>query len=307
MERSARGLRWVERLDPLQADAARFARHSPGDRWFVDETYVKVAGVWCYLYRAIDRDGTLVDVYLSETRDMAAAKAFLRSARSVTQVEPEQVTTDGQTSYPKAIADELGTRSYEMYSGGEAFRINFAIRVALSQMLARRAGAHAGDERWGEPEHTHEAPDHPQRQRADDEELPEEAEPREQVPGFVRGHGHQDQEPGVVVQRVGRDQEPACDGERDQRAGPAGPPGGRADVRITLAEGTVLTGTIDFNTFAITGFVPSGGEVDLRHDSPRPRDLGRGVIVTRDGASVIYIDRVSTPGTMRPVCRSSES
>ena len=43
--------------------------------------YVKVAGAWCYLYRAIDRDGTLVDVYLSETRDMAAAKAFLRSAR----------------------------------------------------------------------------------------------------------------------------------------------------------------------------------------------------------------------------------
>ncbi len=40
------------------------------------------------------------------------------------------------------IADELGTRSYEMYSGGEAFRIDFAIRVALSQMLARRAGAH---------------------------------------------------------------------------------------------------------------------------------------------------------------------
>jgi exonuclease SbcC len=40
------------------------------------------------------------------------------------------------------IADELGTRSYEMYSGGEAFRINFAIRVALSQLLSRRAGAH---------------------------------------------------------------------------------------------------------------------------------------------------------------------
>jgi exonuclease SbcC len=39
------------------------------------------------------------------------------------------------------IADELGTRSYELYSGGEAFRINFAIRVALSQLLARRAGA----------------------------------------------------------------------------------------------------------------------------------------------------------------------
>src|SRR3954452_18338173 len=75
----------------------------------VDETYGKVAGAWCYLYRAIDRDGPLVDVYLSETRDMAAAKAFLRSARSVTQVEPEQVTTDGHTRYPKAIAEELDT------------------------------------------------------------------------------------------------------------------------------------------------------------------------------------------------------
>jgi putative transposase len=90
------------------ADAGR--AQAPGWQgcWHVDETYVKVAGEWCYLYRAIDRDGNLVDVYLSETRDMAAAKAFLRSARLVTQVEPEQVTTDGHTSYPKAIADELG-------------------------------------------------------------------------------------------------------------------------------------------------------------------------------------------------------
>ena len=39
------------------------------------------------------------------------------------------------------IADELGTRNYEMFSGGEAFRINFAVRIALSKLLARRAGA----------------------------------------------------------------------------------------------------------------------------------------------------------------------
>src|SRR4051794_14582156 len=92
-----------------QADAAdrRGAAPAPSRQrcWHIDETYLKVAGEWCYLYRAID--GNLVDVYLSETRDMAAAKAFLRSARSVTQVEPEQVTTDGHTSYPNA--EELGT------------------------------------------------------------------------------------------------------------------------------------------------------------------------------------------------------
>jgi len=39
------------------------------------------------------------------------------------------------------ISDELGTRNYEMFSGGEAFRIDFAIRIALSKMLARRSGA----------------------------------------------------------------------------------------------------------------------------------------------------------------------
>ena len=39
------------------------------------------------------------------------------------------------------ISDELGTRNYDMFSGGEAFRINFAIRIALSKLLARRAGA----------------------------------------------------------------------------------------------------------------------------------------------------------------------
>lgn len=53
----------------------------------------------------------------------------------------EKVTGGIAETLDIQIADELGTRSYEMYSGGESFRINFAIRVALSQMLARRAGA----------------------------------------------------------------------------------------------------------------------------------------------------------------------
>jgi transposase, IS6 family len=51
--------RWVQRFSPLLADAARFARHRVGDRWFVDETYVKVAGRWVYLYRAVDQYGQL--------------------------------------------------------------------------------------------------------------------------------------------------------------------------------------------------------------------------------------------------------
>src|SRR3954464_10201497 len=59
------------------------------------QTYLKVQGRWCYLYRAIDRNGTLVDVLFSEHRDMAAAEAFFRSAKAVTGVIPGRVTTDG--------------------------------------------------------------------------------------------------------------------------------------------------------------------------------------------------------------------
>src|SRR5580765_4914015 len=68
--------RWVQRFTPLLIDAARPCRHAVGDRWFVDETYVKVAGVWRYLYRAIDEHGQMIDVYLSRRRDIAAARTF---------------------------------------------------------------------------------------------------------------------------------------------------------------------------------------------------------------------------------------
>jgi IS6 family transposase len=72
--------RWVQRFTPLLADAARFARRSPGDRWFVDETYVKVAGVWRYVYRAIDQHGQVIDVLVSARRDAVAARRFFTRA-----------------------------------------------------------------------------------------------------------------------------------------------------------------------------------------------------------------------------------
>src|SRR5215212_2902759 len=72
------------------------------------QTYLKVHGRWCYLYRAIDRTGKLVDVLFSEPRDMAAAQAFFRSAKAVTGITPDRVTTDGHDSYSRAIRTELG-------------------------------------------------------------------------------------------------------------------------------------------------------------------------------------------------------
>jgi IS6 family transposase len=61
--------RWVQRFTPPLAEAARPCRHGVGDRWQVDETYVKVAGRWRYVYRAIDQFSQVIDVFVSPRRD----------------------------------------------------------------------------------------------------------------------------------------------------------------------------------------------------------------------------------------------
>jgi transposase, IS6 family len=97
--------RWVQRFTPEFIEAARLCRHTPGDRWFVDETYVKVAGRWTYLYRAIDQHGQVIDVLLSVRRDLAAARRFfIRALRGVTI--PAGVTTDRAPACPRVL-DEL--------------------------------------------------------------------------------------------------------------------------------------------------------------------------------------------------------
>jgi transposase, IS6 family len=97
--------RWVQRFTPEFIDAARPCRHAPGDRWFADETYVKVAGQWAYLYRAIDQHGQVIDVMLSERRDLAAARRFFTRALRAGTV-PAEVTTDRTPAYPRVL-DEL--------------------------------------------------------------------------------------------------------------------------------------------------------------------------------------------------------
>src|SRR5215207_1771329 len=100
---------WEERFAPLLAERLRANRRGKaGCSWYVDETYVKVHGRWCYLYRAIDRDGNLVDSLLSETRDLRAARRFFGGARAVVGHTPDRVTTDGHNAYPRAIRRTLG-------------------------------------------------------------------------------------------------------------------------------------------------------------------------------------------------------
>ncbi|MGB6163458.1 MAG: IS6 family transposase [Pseudonocardiaceae bacterium] len=97
--------RWVQRFTPLVIDAARPCRRTPGDRWFVDETYVKVAGWWVSLYRAIDQHGQVIDVLVSQKRDLAATRWFFTRALAHGP-RPAEVSTDRALAYPR-VFDEL--------------------------------------------------------------------------------------------------------------------------------------------------------------------------------------------------------
>jgi len=85
--------RWIQKLTPLLIDAARPCRHAVGDRWFVDETDVKVAGVWRYVYRAVEQYGQVIDVYVSKRRNIGAARKFFTDVLTA-HGRPAEVTTD---------------------------------------------------------------------------------------------------------------------------------------------------------------------------------------------------------------------
>jgi IS6 family transposase len=98
--------RWVQRFTPLVIDAARPCRHSVGDRWFVDETYVKVAGVWRYVYRAVDQHGQVIDVNVSKRRNVAAATKFFETMLADSD-RPTEVPTDLAAPLLRVVDDLL--------------------------------------------------------------------------------------------------------------------------------------------------------------------------------------------------------
>jgi transposase-like protein len=109
---------WVQRFTPEFIEAARPCRHAPRDRWFVDETYVKVAGQWTYLYRAVDQHGQVIDVLWSLRRDLAAARRFFtaRCARAPSRSrsrQTAQLSTRGCSTnwFPRPCRPLSGTRT----------------------------------------------------------------------------------------------------------------------------------------------------------------------------------------------------
>jgi IS6 family transposase len=97
--------RWVLHYAPVLQERIRGEMRRPNRSWRVDETYIRVAGQWTYLYRAVDSAGDTIDFLLSPNRDRVAAKGFLQLALSGRN-RPRVINVDGHPAYPGVI-DEL--------------------------------------------------------------------------------------------------------------------------------------------------------------------------------------------------------
>jgi IS6 family transposase len=104
--------RWVRRFLPLFAEAARSHLRPVGAKWRVDETYYRLNGRWAYCYRAIDRNGRVVDACFSERRNAAAARTFFERAIARTGVTPERIVTDRARCYPPVLRVVLPTAEH---------------------------------------------------------------------------------------------------------------------------------------------------------------------------------------------------
>jgi putative transposase len=103
--------RWVIKYSPPLEAAFHRRKRPVRVSWRMDETYIKVKGAWCYLYRAVDKHGQTIDFLLTQQRDEQAAKKFLTKAIRRHGGAPEKITIDG------SVANEAAITSYNEEHG----------------------------------------------------------------------------------------------------------------------------------------------------------------------------------------------
>jgi putative transposase len=90
---------WCNRFGSIYAARLKRKHRGYGDTFFIDEVFVRIDGKQHYLWRAVDQDGEVVDVFLQKRRDGAAAKRFLKRLLKKHQAEPRKIVTDKLRSY----------------------------------------------------------------------------------------------------------------------------------------------------------------------------------------------------------------
>jgi putative transposase len=144
---------WCIKFGALYARRLKRKHRGDGDTFFIDEVIVKINGKQHYLWRAVDQDGEVVDVYLQAKRDGAAATRFFRRLLRSSGTEPRKIVTDKLRSYPVAQREIMPDtiHSTEQYENNRAEQSHEATRVRERGMrkfksvrqAQRFLGAHA--------------------------------------------------------------------------------------------------------------------------------------------------------------------
>ncbi|MDQ1033233.1 putative transposase [Streptomyces umbrinus] len=99
------------------AGALRRRQPRPGDKWHLDEVFIKINGEQRYLWRAVDQDGNVLDILVQNRRDKAAVRRFFRKLMKKTRMVPRVVVTDKLRSYGAAHREVMPSVEHRSHKG----------------------------------------------------------------------------------------------------------------------------------------------------------------------------------------------
>ena len=109
--------RWCLKFGQGYANVLRRRRPRPGDKWHLDEVFLKINGEQKYLWRAVDQDGTVLDILAHNRRDTTAARRFFRRLMQTTCSVPRVVVTDKLRSYGAAHREVMPFVEHRAHKG----------------------------------------------------------------------------------------------------------------------------------------------------------------------------------------------
>ncbi|MFF3959845.1 IS6 family transposase [Streptomyces sp. NPDC001890] len=109
--------RWCAKFGQAYANGLRRRRPRPGDKWHLDEVFVKINGVRQYLWRAVDQDGNILDIMVQSRRNAKAAKRFLAKLMKKQQRVPRVMVTDKLRSYGTAHRELMPSVEHRSHKG----------------------------------------------------------------------------------------------------------------------------------------------------------------------------------------------
>ncbi|MGW9498636.1 IS6 family transposase [Streptomyces prasinus] len=109
--------RWCAKFGQAYANGLRRRRPRPGDKWYLDEVFLKIDGEQQYLWRAVDADGNVLDILVQNRRDTAAARRFFRTLLEKTRTVPRAIVTDKLRSYGAAHREVMPSVEHRSHKG----------------------------------------------------------------------------------------------------------------------------------------------------------------------------------------------